>query len=75
MIIFQEKDYEIWTLKKENTSLKLDKKNLNNKVIKMNKQIQQFALKLENINQELHKKEVQNQMKKMKRLFIYKMNY
>ena len=56
--IIQEKDYEILILKKENISLKLDKKHLNNKIIKMNTQIKQLDLKLENINIEIHKKRV-----------------
>ena len=56
--IIQEKDYEILILKKENISLKLDKKHLNNKIIKMNTQIKQLDLKLENINIEINKKRV-----------------
>ena len=52
----QEKDIQILTLKTDVNSLTSDKNCLNNKIIKMNKQIQQLVLELDNLNKDLNKK-------------------
>ena len=54
----QEKDIQILTLKTDVNSLATDKSCLNNKIIKMNKQIQQLILELDNLNKELNKKKL-----------------
>ena len=54
----QEKDIQILTLKTDVNSLSTDKSCLNNKIIKMNKQIQQLILELDNLNKELNKKKL-----------------
>ena len=54
----QEKDIQILTLKTDVNSLATDKSCLNNKIIKMNKQIQQLILELDNLNKELNTKKL-----------------